>query len=273
MTPQFGIAYLTTAPLGATEALTVAQAAGYYAIGVRLAPLVPGGHFSPLSENPPLLREMLQRIEDTGVGVFDIEGVRLDEHFRPGSFDRQLAVAGRLGAKVLSVIGDDPDERRLIDNFARLCDTASQYGLCACLEFMPYSRVRDANSALRILRQAQRSNGHIAFDFLHAARSNTTLADLAAIPRQWLGYAQLCDAPAEIPATREGLIHTARYERLLPGEGAIDVRGMARALPDGVPLCVEVPNTKQLALHGAQEWARLALNATLRALGYERNQM
>jgi sugar phosphate isomerase/epimerase len=267
MKRKFAISYLTTAPLDAAEALVVAQKVGYCAIGIRLAPLSPGGHFSPLSENAALLQETVHRIKNTGVAVFDVEGVRLDESFRPGSFDRQLAVAAELGAKVVSVICDDPVEQRLVEAFAGLCDAAAQYGLAVALEFMPYSHVPDANSALGILRQAQRFNAKIAFDCLHANRSNTTLADLAAIPREWLAYAQLCDAPGRIPATRAGLIHTARFERLLPGEGAIDVRGMAQALPDDLQLCVEIPNTKRLALHGPEEWARRALSATTRAIG------
>ena len=42
----------------------------------------------------------------------------------------------------------------------------------------------------------------------------------------WLHYAQRSDAPAEIPSTDDALIHTARQERLLPGEGGIDLQGM-----------------------------------------------
>ena len=34
---------------------------------------------------------------------------------------------------------------------------------------------------------------------------------------------QLCDGPAERPATTEGLIHAAREERMFPGEGGLDL--------------------------------------------------
>jgi sugar phosphate isomerase/epimerase len=266
MKREFALAYLTTAPLGVPEALLLAHKLGYYAIGIRLAPLIPGGDFSPLGENTALLRETITRIEDTGVTILDVEGVRLDEQFRSGCFDRLLAVSAELGAKAISVIGDDPDEQRLIGSFAELCDAATPYHLAVALEFMPYSKVPDSNSALRIVRQARRSNAQIVLDFLHASRSRMTRADLAAIPPEWLSYAQLCDAPAEIPATREGLIHTARRARLLPGDGGIDICGMVQDLPTSLPLCVEIPNAEQLALHGAQEWARRALSATRQAL-------
>src|ERR1700733_9442902 len=136
---EFTLSYLTTAPVGVSEALFVAHKVGYCAIGIRLAPLSPGGHFYPLCEDAVLLRDTLAFIQDTGVAAFDVEGVRLDEQFRQGSFDRQLGIAAKLGAKVISVIGDDPDEQRLIDSFAQLCDAAAPYTLAVALEFMPYS--------------------------------------------------------------------------------------------------------------------------------------
>jgi sugar phosphate isomerase/epimerase len=265
MKPEFMLAYFTTAPTAPAEALLVAQKVGYYAIGVRLAALSEGGDFSPLCENPALLRETLARMKDTGVSVFDIEGVRLEEKFRIARYDRLLAVAAELRAKVISVISYDPDENRMTDSFSELCDAAA-YDFTVALEFIPYSTVPDSISALRLLRRAQRSNARIAIDFLHAHWSKMTHADLEAIPPGWLGYAQLCDAPAEKPATREGLIHIARHARLLPGDGAIDVGARIRELPAGLPISIEVPNVEQLATHGAEEWARRALSATRRAL-------
>jgi len=83
----------------------------------------------------------------------------------------------------------------------------------------------------------------VLVDALHFARSDSSLADIGAMPRHRLHYAQICDAPAEIPATTEGLIHTARCERLLPGEGGIDLAALFRTLPDDLPISVEIPTT------------------------------
>lgn len=272
MKRPFALAYLTTAPMEPLEALVLAQKLGFYAIAIRLAPLTPGGHYSPLGENPVLLREILSCIKDTGVTVFDIEGVRLDAAFRRGSFDRQLQAAKELGAKVITVIGDHPDEAQMTESLAELCESAAPE-LTVALEFMPYSHIRDAETALRIVRRAHRPNARIVCDFLHAHRSGMATAGLSAIPSYWWSHAQLCDAPAEIPITREALIHTARCARLLPGMGGVDVRGMVRALPEDLPLSVEVPNTEQLARLGAWEWTRRALLATDQAIGDERSQL
>jgi sugar phosphate isomerase/epimerase len=260
----YSLAYLTSAPMAPPDALVLAQKLGYQAIGVRIAPAAPGGDFSPLTDDPVLLRETIARIKDTGVRVFDVEIARLGKDFDVERFRAFLETAGKLGARAILVAGDDPDEARLTQSYAAFCDAAAAFNLTADLEFMPWTAVRDAKSALRIVTNADRPNGRILVDALHAGRSTTTLADIAAIPRDRLCYAQLCDAPGEIPTTNEGLIHTARCARLLPGEGGIDLVGITRQLPDTLPLSLEIPNDEWLPKLGAEEWGRQALAAAKR---------
>jgi len=260
----YSLAYLTSAPMAPPDALMLAQKLGYQAIGVRIAPASPGGDFSPLTEDAAMLRETMARIKDTGVEVFDVEIARLNKDFKVEQFKGFLETAGKLGAKAILVAADDPDEVRLTASYAAFCDAAAPFGLTGDLEFMPWTAVKDAKSALRIVTNAGRPNGRILVDSLHAGRSTTTLADLAAIPAGRLSYAQLCDAPGEIPATHEGLIHTARCARLLPGDGGIDLVGMVRQLPATLPLSLEIPNDEWLPKLGAEEWGRRALAAAER---------
>jgi sugar phosphate isomerase/epimerase len=262
----YSLAYLTSAPMAPPDALVLAQKLGYQAIGVRIAPAAPGGDFSPLTEDPAMLRDTVARIQDTGVPVFDVEIARLNGTFRADQFKGFLETAGRLGARAILVAGDDPDEARLTASYAAFCDAAAPFGLTADLEFMPWTAVRDAKSALRIVSNADRPNGRILVDSLHAGRSTTTLADLAAIPRDRLSYAQLCDAPGEIPTSNEGLIHTARCARLLPGDGGIDLVGITQQLPAELPLSLEIPNDEWLPKLGAEEWGRRALAAAKRVV-------
>jgi sugar phosphate isomerase/epimerase len=262
----YSLAYLTSAPMAPPDALVLAQKLGYQAIGVRIAPAAPGGDFSPLTEDPAMLRDTVARIQDTGVPVFDVEIARLNENFHADQFKRFLETAGTLGARAILVAGDDPDEGRLTASYAAFCDAAAPFNLTADLEFMPWTAVRDARSALRIITNADRPNGRVLVDSLHAGRSTTTLADLAAIPGSRLSYAQLCDAPGEIPTTPEGLIHTARCARLLPGEGGIDLVGIVSQLPADLPLSLEIPNDERLPKLGAEEWARQALAAAKRII-------
>jgi sugar phosphate isomerase/epimerase len=268
----YSLAYLTSAPMAPPDTLVMAQKLGYQAIGVRIAPAAPGGDFSPLAEDRALLRETVARIKDTGVLIFDAEIARLGEEFDIENFRAFLETAGKLGARAILVAGDDPDEARLTQSYASFCEAAAAFNLTADLEFMPWTAVRDAKSALRIVNNADRPNGRILVDSLHAGRSTTTLADIAAIPPDRLSYAQLCDAPGEIPATNEGLIHTARCARLLPGDGGIDLVGIVKQLPDTLPLSLEIPNEEWLPKLGAEEWGRRTLAAAKRIVAEASSQ-
>ncbi len=257
----YSLAYLTSVPLSPADALMLAGKLGYRYTGVRIAPASPGGDFSPLSTDAAMLRETIARNQDSGATVFDVEIARLAADFKADAFAPFLETCGALGARAILVAGDDPDETRLTASFAAFCDAAAKFGLTADLEFMPWTKVPNARTALRIVGNAARPNGRILVDTLHAGRSTTTLADIAAIPPTMLSYAQLCDAPAEIPATHEGLIHTARHARLLPGEGGIDLVGMLSQLPADLPISLEIPHAERLPALGPEEWGRQALAA------------
>lgn len=243
--------------------IRVAALAGYDFVGMRLWPNAPGAPQQFLIDKPDVLRETLAAQKETGVGVFDIEIIRIGENFDP-SFYRPLLDAGAaLGARAALVAADDTNETRLVNSYARLCEFMRPYGITADLEFMPWTAVKTANDAVRIVQSAgSPSNAGILVDALHFGRSHTTLADIQAIPRQLLHYAQICDAEAGIHFTTEELIHTAREERLLPGEGTIDVRGMFDALPRDLPISVEIIHKPRMAHMNALAWASQCLQAS-----------
>ena len=262
----YSLAHLTALDLPPAELIAVAARAGYQKVGLRLLPASPGGVAYPLMRDARALADALARMGDTGVGVFDLEVLRLGAGFRASEYLPFFEVGAQLGAKAMLVAGDDPDESRLTASFAALCEAAAPFGLSADLEFMPWTKVPDARTALRVVTGAAQANGGVLVDALHFARSASSLADVAGIPRHRLHYAQICDAPAEIPATTEGLIHTARCERLLPGEGGIDLARLFASLPADLPVSVEIPNDKRAPALGAEEWARQALVASVHTL-------
>jgi len=127
----------------------------------------------------------------------------------------------------------DPDRARKIDRFAQLCEMAKPLGLTIDLEFPSWTETPDLSEATRVLRAANQPNAGILVDLLHFARSGSSVAALRELPAEWFHFAHVCDAPAVVPTTNEGLIYTARFERLFPGEGGIDVHGILAALPPG----------------------------------------
>jgi sugar phosphate isomerase/epimerase len=70
---------------------------------------------------------------------------------------------------------------------------------------------------------------------------------------------QLCDARPERPSDVQEIIRQARGDRLFPGEGGLDLKGLLRALPAGIPLSLEIPVAQKLE---PLERARRALAAT-----------
>jgi sugar phosphate isomerase/epimerase len=259
----FSLAYLTAHRCTPAQAITLAAAQGYQSVGLRLWPNAPGAPQQHLIGRPEVLRETQAASRDTGVGVFDLEIIRIDASFDPRTWDALYDAGAALGARAVLVAGDDPDEARLTANYARLCEALAPYGLSADLEFMPWTAVPDAKTALRIVRAAgMPANAGILVDAIHFGRSHTSIQDIRDIPRALLHYAQIGDAVAGTHFTTEQLIHTARCERLLPGEGTVDLKGLFEALPQDLPVSVEIINLEREKQEGAEAWSAACLAAS-----------
>jgi len=259
MARAFSLAWLTAAPLEPPEAIRLAAKLGYGAVGLRALPAAPGGPHDRLLEDRRLRAETLAAIRATGVGVFDLEIIRLGPEFTVATVAPFLDLAAELGARAVLVAGDDPDPARLVAAFAAFAAAAMPYGLSADLEFMPWTAVPDARTALAMVEASGAENGGVLVDALHFARSSTSLDDVAAIPRRFLHYAQMCDAPAAIPGTVEEMIHDARCRRLLPGDGGIDLAGLFARLPADLPISLELPAEAVKAEIGVEAWAARAI--------------
>jgi sugar phosphate isomerase/epimerase len=126
--------------------------------------------------------------------------------------------------------------------------------------------IADLALAARMVRAVARANFGIAIDALHFDRSHSRVSDLAALPRNWFRYAQLCDGPEVWESDRASLLHAAVSERLFPGDGAIDLVGILRALPRGVPIALEIPTATLARTVPAAERLRRAVAATRKVL-------
>ena len=267
MNRLFSLAQLMALPFTPPQMLRLAAQTGCAAAGIRLLPAAPGGVAHNLMADVVMLRETKAVLANTGVGVFDLEVIRLNEHFELRDFMPFMDVGAQLSAAHILVAGDDPDEARTTANFAALCAAAARFGLTCDLEFMPWTGVPNLRAAKRIVAAAAQPNGGVLVDALHFARSHSQLDELDDVPRAWLHYAQMCDGAVPGPSTREGLIFDARCERLLPGEGGIALRELFAHLPSDLPISIEVPSESRAPVLGYGEWARRAKAMTLQVLG------
>jgi len=257
---------LTVLELAPPDMVTCARDAGYTHVGLRLIPATPNEPSYETIGDTPVIRETLARLADTGITVLDIEILRLKPDVRVRDFLPVLETAARLGARNALVAGNDPDEARLTENLAALCDLAAPLGIAPCLEPMPWTDAKDFAQAARIVGNARRDNAGVLIDPIHFDRGGSSAAEIPSVPSSRLRYLQLCDAPAERPATLEGLLHQARSERLLPGDGGLDLAGILRAVPGDTPISIEIPQVALAKTVPAVERARRALAATHRLL-------
>jgi len=259
MERRIGLSHMTAIELTPPQIVAAAAAAGFRYVGMRLAPARPGEPQHPMLGDTPMMRETLARLADTGVEVFDFDIFRLRPDTDVGAFLPVLDAGARLGAAHLLVAVDDPDEARMVEVFGRACDAGAGFGLTMNLEFMPWTGVRSLAQAERFIRRVDRPNARILVDAIHLDRSGGTNAEVVGVPRGMLAYAQICDAPAERPKDLETMLFQARFERLFPGEGGLDLLGLVKALPRDLPLSLEVPRTELAKTMPAAERARRGL--------------
>ncbi len=244
MSRPISLAHLTVLDTTPPELVTVAAAAGFRTIGIRLT-ATPSVGIPPydILRDGPILRETLLRLADTGVSVLDTEFLRFEPDQPVGVPEGFLEVSARLGAKNVLVMSAEPDEARTIDRFGDLCDRAARYGLQVGLEFAVYTGVRTLAHAAQVVAKARRPNASVLVDALHFSRSGGIPAHIGQVDAALFRYAQICDASADVPAPTDtpALIREARTGRLLPGEGALPLAELVAALPAGVPLAIEAP--------------------------------
>lgn len=262
MARPIALAALTVLELTPPQMVDCAAQAGFSHVGLRLIPATPTEPSYATIGDTPLMRDVAARLAATGIGVLDVEILRLKPDTDVLDFLPVLETAARLGARHALIAGNDPDEARLVDRFGALCDLAAPFGIAPSIEPMPWTDCRDFAQGARIVRAVNRPNAGLLIDPIHFDRGDSHAAEIGQVPPAWLRYAQLCDAPAARPTDTETLLLQARAERLLPGDGGLDLAGILRALPATAPLSLEIPMATLARTVPALERARRALAAT-----------
>jgi len=210
-------------------------------------------------------RETRRRLDDTGLVLFDAATCRLDQETTVDDFAAMIESAAYLGACRVDVNGNDPDEARLTDRFAALCELCAEHGLGVGIEFMMSTQVRTLADALSLIERAGARNAAVTVDALHLFRSGGSPEDIAALDAAQISYVQLCDGPGRLPP--EGYAWEAGRERMLPGEGDLPVQALVDVLPPDVVLGIEAPSQRRHAQGvPAKAYATRAMDALQRLL-------
>jgi len=242
----------------------VAARIGYRGVGLRLIAVTDDSPGYPIMDDAVMMRETKAALADTGLRLSDIEFVKITPEINIPALESFIAAGASLGARHVITAPYDHDHTRLSDSLAGIAILAERYRLSALLEFFPWTTVPDLETAAKVVGAASCPNVGILVDTLHFDRSDSR--QIGSIPTHWLPMMHLCDAPAGKPTTIEGLLHTARAERLPPGEGRIDIAPILKAMPGGTQIALEVPMQQMAGLEGAEAVARHVHDVAVRFL-------
>ena len=262
--PKYSLSHLTLLGCSTPELVYIAARTGYDAISPRLIQMGVEGESQDSPLNKETIKATFKALETTGIEVHDIELARITDNFKVELFKPALEAGAEFGAKKLisSAWTSSRDDREfIIDSYGQICDLANEYGMSVALEFPTFSRLRNLQETIDIVRAADRPNAGILVDTLYMHMSRVALKELKDLPKEWFEFIQVSDISPGVPDTLEGMIQIARDSRLYPGDGCIDFRSILEALPP-VNISIELPNRSRINELGYEEHARRSLKAT-----------
>jgi sugar phosphate isomerase/epimerase len=255
--------HLTIFDVSPPELVTIAAGLG--------VPLVSLFTQLPLQADLPIVTaankaETLARMRDTGVKLGNMECFNLTPEVVAEDFRAAVALGAELGATSLVAINAwDPERNRALDNFAKLCRIAAEYGIKVNVEFISMGKVRTLADAIAFITDSGEPNVGVTIDFLHLIRTGGSAADMRAMDPKLIGYIQVCDGPLTLP--QEQWNDEGFEQRQMPGEGEFPLADLMTAVPPGVTIAAEVPHRAlRLAGVSAAERARRAVEGTRRLL-------
>jgi sugar phosphate isomerase/epimerase len=243
MTPmRKTIAHLT---LGTTpgKAITAAAKAGFEGVGIRICGRFVGDQsFQNIIGDQSEIRRLRRLCEDTGIAISNISAFQ----FYPGLTEDYLksvvetAVDLRADTLVVNIFMTDRAESLAL--FAAYDALATSVGMRLVLEFLPYSAIRTLQNARQFITESGATSARLLLDALHLERSGGTVAEVAALPSEELGFWQICDARKrpEGVIPDEVLMQEARTARLPLGQGELPLAELLAAVPADLEIEYEV---------------------------------
>ena len=241
MTKDYSLAHLSMIEVPPIELVRAASSAGFQHTGFRLTPTSSGVDHDILG-NGVAIRELKAAIDDSGIGILDLEVIRIKEDGPTLDPTGLFEAAEYLGARYVITTLEDPNPERRVASLALLAEQAAEYGVALSVEFMLFSAAPTLQDACEAVLAAGAPNVVVLADILHLTRSGGTPDDMLDYPARLFPYVQICGAHGAGAAPDAA---TARAEavtaRLMPGEGDLPVREFTECIPAGAILSVESP--------------------------------
>jgi sugar phosphate isomerase/epimerase len=196
-------------------------------------------HSFSLREDAALRREMKAVMRDRGVSISLGEGLNIRPGVSARDHEADLDVLCELGAEVINTVSLDPDLGRTFDELAAMAELVGERGRRTTIELVPGLTVGDLPTALAAVRHAGRQDFRLLIDTMHLVRSGGSVADIAALDPELIGYVQLCDAP--LKPRFDSYFEESMFERMAPGEGELGLAQLLAVLPADRVYGLELP--------------------------------
>lgn len=201
------------------------------------------------------VRDLEKALGDNGLTVPCMVALRLWAEVDDWEYQRQrdearrrMELAARFGAK--HIIATPPrlpcERQRVLERYVDLLQVGREVGVMPAMEYISiFQSVRTLNEAWWIVQQAG-PEATLVVDAFHTWNSGGTLDDLRQVPVNRIPHYHIDDAPAGKPAGQQ-----TDAERVMPGDGVIDLQSELRLLRDG-----GYTGAVSLELFNAELWAR-----------------
>lgn len=227
-------------------------------VGLAFAPILSVPEDAPrwsLRDDAALFARVKSALTERGVTLMLAEGFMIHPAMDVAAAEADLDRFAELGAQRANILVMEPDKVRAAAQFAAFAAMTDTRGMIATMEFLPSLAVETAADALACIEASGADNAGVLLDSMHFFRTGVTLEELAAIPPARIGHVQICDVPRVSRHESYGM--EAKCERMVPGTGELHLREFIAALPPGIPLGLEVPQSS-LGLAGMPDRERIA---------------
>ncbi len=198
-----------------------------------------GGHPSASLRNEPELRKSLsRRARELGLGISLVEGFAIMPDTAAGDYAADLDATAEMGATTICAVSLDKDLPRSFDRFAALAEAGAERNLVVTTE-VGAGVIRNLDTARAALAAVEHENFRLLLDAMHFFRSGGTVQDLLYLDSNAIGHVQLCDVPSR--CSFQSYMEEALFERRAPDDGELPLIPFLAAIPDRVPVGLEMP--------------------------------
>lgn len=200
-----------------------------------------GFTIEPEQWNASALKETKAALATHGLQVLDVEVIWIPEGGQLDDSHKTIIEAGlELGASNALVVSSEPDPGRTAEAFRQICEWCAPGNIRVALEFLMITAVQNMGDALDIISRTDHPAAALLIDTIHFQRAGHNPDDLREIDPHLLPYSQICDGNRKCQPDFEHYLEDAVDLRSVPGEGQLPVYDVLRALPEEIPLSIEI---------------------------------